>query len=728
MIKQKKKLIDIVNQTNMKLNQSNVVKKNHILLISISGGQDSICAFFMLLQLKKQWKWSFGLIYCNHLWQKDSFYTSSFIVQLASIFQIPLYCPITSIKIFNEYQSRYWRYDIFYRISFFYNYELVTTGHTSSDKIETILFQLIRGTSTQSLTSLHNVKYFFYINKFSTDNNEIKIKQIYFNNKLKIIKIQKLFHSNYALKILRKKNIQHSIKFNKYKVDKKTISNKITNNSKFSSKTTESGLKSHVKNAMQEKKTLASEKIKLFHMSENPDLIVSQLNHGFFPTMSLSNQRNLQQSSENSDLQDLKNLIFNLKRRVLISKNKPFQDKKVSNKLINSDVNRKPFFLIRPVLYLTRFDVKKIILFLNLPLYPDKSNTKKHYYRNRIRKQLLPTLRFFFNPQIDTTLVQFTEIITSEQLYLYIVVNRLKNEIQARKEFILLNLLKINFHGKNNTHFSLARKKVSLFDMKNSDLKNWIKLSFSSSKLVTQLNISLLFGIPLAIQRKIIKQFLENYTDKQIHFFQIEQIIQVLKKKQTFVCDQKKKSLFNQTFYNFKNGISKRRFTRFKGAENPDLIVKQLNFKSTYESLALDFKSLLLNQIYVNPKSKFFKYKVFALNISSIPVALPINRKPHINSVFLTSFFYRRTCTNQKSLNIRKSECFIGIFKNTKQNIFNFKKLAKTNYRAKNTSYLYLYDKASNNFLNTYYFQKFQIFFYPNVGIIFFFTKKLVCL
>ncbi len=152
MIKPKKKIIDIVNQTNRKLNQSNVVKKNHILLISISGGQDSICAFFMLLQLKKQWKWSFGLIYCNHLWQKDSFYTSSFIVQLASIFQIPLYCPITSIKIFNEYQSRYWRYDIFYRISFFYSYELVTTGHTSSDKIETILFQLIRGTSTQSLT------------------------------------------------------------------------------------------------------------------------------------------------------------------------------------------------------------------------------------------------------------------------------------------------------------------------------------------------------------------------------------------------------------------------------------------------------------------------------------------------------------------------------------------------------------------------------------------------
>ena len=62
MIKQGKKPINLVNQITIKINQINVIKKNQIILISLSGGQDSVSIFFILLHLKKQWNWSFGII------------------------------------------------------------------------------------------------------------------------------------------------------------------------------------------------------------------------------------------------------------------------------------------------------------------------------------------------------------------------------------------------------------------------------------------------------------------------------------------------------------------------------------------------------------------------------------------------------------------------------------------------------------------------------------------
>ena len=85
---QKAQSINILNNINKYIIQTNTIKKNQFILISISGGQDSICMFFILLQLKKQWGWAFGIVYCNHLWQQNSFYTTSLILKLGLLFKI----------------------------------------------------------------------------------------------------------------------------------------------------------------------------------------------------------------------------------------------------------------------------------------------------------------------------------------------------------------------------------------------------------------------------------------------------------------------------------------------------------------------------------------------------------------------------------------------------------------------------------------------------------------
>ena len=73
---------------------------------------------------------------------------------------------------------------------------------------------------------------------------------------------------------------------------------------------------------------------------------------------------------------------------------------------------------IRPLLSLHRTDSKKLCSFWALPLYPDKTNQQLTFQRNRVRKQLLPALRYFFNPQLEKALFQLSEMIASEHKFL----------------------------------------------------------------------------------------------------------------------------------------------------------------------------------------------------------------------------------------------------------------------------------------------------------------------
>lgn len=148
------KTINLINQTHLTITKQNVVSPTQFILITISGGQDSLCLFFILLHLKKQWKWRFGLLYCNHFWQIDSFYINSLICKLGFFFLLPAYLSVPSENIFSEQKSRTWRYGQFERLSNFYKYDIIFTGHTSTDKIETVLLQLLRGTGTRGLSTL----------------------------------------------------------------------------------------------------------------------------------------------------------------------------------------------------------------------------------------------------------------------------------------------------------------------------------------------------------------------------------------------------------------------------------------------------------------------------------------------------------------------------------------------------------------------------------------------
>lgn len=86
----------------------------------------------------------------------------------------------------------------------------------------------------------------------------------------------------------------------------------------------------------------------------------------------------------------------------------PFYKKRV---LIQRSVNSYYFFLMRPLFSITRLDTFFICESLKLPIYPDKSNLTVDFLRNRVRKQILPAIRILLNPQFDTILCKFNELV-----------------------------------------------------------------------------------------------------------------------------------------------------------------------------------------------------------------------------------------------------------------------------------------------------------------------------
>lgn len=103
---------------------------------------------------------------------------------------------------------------------------------------------------------------------------------------------------------------------------------------------------------------------------------------------------------------------------------------------------RKKIPIARPLLIFNRVQILKICLFLRLPLYIDPTNQLTNFRRNRLRHQVFPIFRIFFNPKIDTALIRFILINNSETDYFN---NHLKNieKFLKKKTYRLKNLAKI---------------------------------------------------------------------------------------------------------------------------------------------------------------------------------------------------------------------------------------------------------------------------------------------
>ena len=103
----------------------------------------------------------FGLLWCNHFWQKESFHTMLHVAKINLCFSSTMCFYLSIENVLCEQNAREWRHKSIQRTCAFFHFKCCTQGHTKSDRVETILFNILRGTGIAGLQSLQWKKSFY---------------------------------------------------------------------------------------------------------------------------------------------------------------------------------------------------------------------------------------------------------------------------------------------------------------------------------------------------------------------------------------------------------------------------------------------------------------------------------------------------------------------------------------------------------------------------------------
>jgi tRNA(Ile)-lysidine synthase len=137
------------------LRQRQLLPKQQRSLVAVSGGQDSLCLMQLLLDLQPKWEWELAIAHCNHGWRSDATANAAYVEKLAQGWQIPYYGVTAPAELpTTEAAARDWRYQALTEIAVQQGYAAVVTGHTASDRAETLLYNLVRGSGADGLQAL----------------------------------------------------------------------------------------------------------------------------------------------------------------------------------------------------------------------------------------------------------------------------------------------------------------------------------------------------------------------------------------------------------------------------------------------------------------------------------------------------------------------------------------------------------------------------------------------
>ena len=136
------------------LRDKQLLPQNSKILIAVSGGQDSLCLAKLMLDLQPKWQWKMAIAHCDHGWSSDVG-LADHVAKIAQNLGIPFYLQTAQSQLAEtEAAARAWRYQALREISQTQGFDLIVTGHTMSDRAETLLYNLVRGAGSDGLSAL----------------------------------------------------------------------------------------------------------------------------------------------------------------------------------------------------------------------------------------------------------------------------------------------------------------------------------------------------------------------------------------------------------------------------------------------------------------------------------------------------------------------------------------------------------------------------------------------
>jgi tRNA(Ile)-lysidine synthase len=134
--------------------QPEVLPRGASLLVAVSGGQDSLCLAKLLQMQSAKFDWNLTIAHCDHQWRSDSTANAQHVANIAKEWGITFCVRTAEHQLTSEADARKWRYAMLVEMANIHKCAYVVTGHTRSDRVETLLYNLMRGSGADGLASL----------------------------------------------------------------------------------------------------------------------------------------------------------------------------------------------------------------------------------------------------------------------------------------------------------------------------------------------------------------------------------------------------------------------------------------------------------------------------------------------------------------------------------------------------------------------------------------------
>lgn len=132
-------------------------RKDHIILVGVSGGPDSLCLLHTLLRKH----YTVVAAHFNHHLRPEADREAAFVRERADSWEVPFSLGEADVGLFAEQSSlsieeaaRILRYRFLFSEAERQHAQAVAVGHTADDQVETVLMNILRGAGLQGLTGM----------------------------------------------------------------------------------------------------------------------------------------------------------------------------------------------------------------------------------------------------------------------------------------------------------------------------------------------------------------------------------------------------------------------------------------------------------------------------------------------------------------------------------------------------------------------------------------------
>lgn len=147
-----------------------MISKHDLVAAGVSGGADSLCLLFVLLEYRKKVPFELVVVHVNHLIRSEAALDADFVKEICAREEIPFYLKEADVKkiaeehhLSEEEAGRNVRYEAFeealswfkqQKSSEFMGEGKIAVAHHQADSAETMLFHLFRGTGIYGMTGI----------------------------------------------------------------------------------------------------------------------------------------------------------------------------------------------------------------------------------------------------------------------------------------------------------------------------------------------------------------------------------------------------------------------------------------------------------------------------------------------------------------------------------------------------------------------------------------------